>query len=79
MKWLDITTAPKGATADNPCKEHWILGVNKFGQQRVIKWSMEYPYINGTWVYAYVPTDDIDDMLTFEPVAWMPLPAYNGE
>lgn len=72
--WYDMSLAPKGASEDSPCKEVWILGKNKAGQQRVIRWCMEYPCPEGCWMYAYEPTDYIDGIQEFYPIAWMPLP-----
>jgi hypothetical protein len=72
--WLPMKDAPKGATPENPCKEIWILGANKFGEQRVIRWCMEYPCNDGCWMFAYAPTDEVDIIQEFDPVKWMPLP-----
>jgi hypothetical protein len=71
--WQDIKSAPKGATVDNPCKEHWILGVNSHGEQKVIRWCMEYPNEKGCWMFAYAPSDYIDGIQEFHPTHWMPL------
>jgi hypothetical protein len=73
MTWQPIETAPKGATPENPCHEHWILGVNRAGEQRVIRWCLEYPS-RGEWMFAYIPTDYIDGIQSFDPTHWMPLP-----
>ena len=73
--WRSMDTAPKGATHRNPCREQWILGVNAIGEMRVIRWCMEYPASEGCWMFAYEPSDYIDGIQTFYPVAWMPLPA----
>ena len=75
LLWRDISTAPKGATKEDPCKEHWILGVNHVGEQRVIRWCMEYPCSEGVWMFAYEPTDYIDNIQEFNPSHWMPLPS----
>lgn len=72
-QWQDISTAPKGATQDNPCKEHWILGINANNEQRVIKWCMEYPSEKGCWMFAYSPSNYIDGIQEFHPTHWMPL------
>lgn len=75
MQWNhNMDEAPKGATPENPCREYWILGVDGAGQQAVIRWCMEYPCPEGVWMYAYAPTDYIDNIQQFYPVAWMPLP-----
>lgn len=74
-EWQDIKTAPKGATSKNPTKEHWILGVDKGGKQRVIRWCLEYPETDGCWMFAYSPTDYIDGIQKFYPTHWQPLPA----
>lgn len=74
LLWQDISTAPKGATVDNPCKEEWILGANQLGEIRVIRWCMEYPCSEGVWMYAYAPSDYIDGIQEFNPTHWMPLP-----
>jgi len=71
--WHPMDTAPKGATPENICKEHWILGIDHFGHQRVIRWCMEYPYSEGVWMFAYEPRDYIDGIQTFEPIGWKPL------
>jgi hypothetical protein len=75
MGWQPIETAPKGATPENPCGEHWVLGVNQSGEMRVIRWCLEYPRADGCWMFAYEPDDYIDGIQTFDAVAWMPLPA----
>lgn len=72
--WRDISTAPKGATAEHPCREHWILGKCAYGERKVIRWCMEYPYQEGCWMFAYEPSDYIDGIQTFCPIEWMPLP-----
>lgn len=77
-QWLDISSAPKDATAEEPAKQHWILGINASGEQKVITWTMEYPMKNGCWMYAYAPTDYIDNILEFYPTHWMPLPSSNA-
>lgn len=74
LDWQPIETAPKGATAKNPCGEHWILGIDETGEMRVIRWCMEYPYDKGCWMFAYEPNDYIDGIQTFQPTHWMPLP-----
>ena len=72
-QWQDISSAPKGATAEDPCKEHWILGINAHGEQKVIRWCMEYPSEKGCWMFAYAPSDYIDGIQEFHPTHWMPL------
>ena len=74
MSWEPIETAPKGATPSDPCREHWILGVNHSREMRVIRWCMEYPHSEGCWMFAYEPDDYIDGIQTFSPTHWMPLP-----
>ena len=74
MTWQPIETAPKGATPENPCREHWILGVDDRGEQRVIRWCIEYPCTEGVWMFAYAPSDYIDGIQWFHPTHWMPLP-----
>jgi hypothetical protein len=74
MKWHPIETAPKGATERDPCREHWILGVNKQGEQRVIRWCMEYPRSDGCWMFAYEPDSYVDGIQEFHPIYWAPLP-----
>lgn len=69
IAWLPIATAPKGATANDPCKEHWILGIDKHKQQKAIRWCMEYPYEEGCWMFAYEPSDYISGIQTFDPVS----------
>ena len=72
--WLAIDSAPKGATAENPCNEHWILGTD--GRDcKVIRWCMEYPCSDGVWMYGYAPSDYIDGILEFNPTHWMALPS----
>lgn len=72
--WLPIESAPKGATSENPCREHWILGTD--GREcKVIRWCMEYPCSEGVWMYAYEPADYIDGIQQFYPTHWMPLPS----
>jgi hypothetical protein len=71
--WKDISSAPKGATTENPHKEVWILGVNAAGEQKTIRWCMEYPKENGCWMYGYSPNNYIDGILEFHPTHWMPL------
>lgn len=73
MTWQPIKTAPKGATRVNPCLEHWILGIDKNGKQRVIRWCLEYPS-DGCWMFAYTPSNYIDGIQEFNPTHWMPLP-----
>ena len=70
--WLDIKSAPKGATIEHPSGEHWILGVNEQGQQKVIRWCLEYPS-EGCWMFAYEPNDYIPGIQEFYPTHWMPL------
>jgi hypothetical protein len=77
--WRDINTVPKGATVESPMREYWVLGINSIGEQRVIRWYMEYPYIDGVWMYASAPTDYMDKIIEFKPVKWMPLPSINHE
>lgn len=72
-QWLEISSAPKGATIDNLCKEHWILGVNAHGQQKVIRWCMEYPVEQGCWMFAYSQNEETDGVQEFNPTHWMPL------
>lgn len=67
-EWQPIENAPKGATKENPCKEVWILGMNRGGEQRVIRWCMEYPETDGCWMYAYAPDEYIDGIQTFNPI-----------
>ena len=74
MDWQPIETAPKGATPENLCGEHWILGVDKHGMQKVIRWCLEYPCDRGVWMFAYAPSDYIDGVQEFDPTHWMPLP-----
>jgi len=75
LGWQPISTAPKGATEENPCREHWILGTN--GRQcRVIRWCMEYPHTDGVWMFAYEPGEYIDGVQQFYPTHWMPLPDH---
>lgn len=69
--WKSMKSAPKGATKSNPCKEHWILGRNKFGQCAVIRWCLEYPRTDGCWMFAYNGDMGIQE---FTPVEWMDLP-----
>lgn len=73
-EWRPMETAPKGSSPDNPSGEHWILGINEHGEQRVIRWCCEYPCTDGVWMFAYEPTDYIDNIQEFNPVGWMPLP-----
>ena len=74
-QWQDIATAPKGATPEEPWKEHWILGTNGI-DCKVIRWCMEYPYNEGAWVYAETTHElaDIPSFLVYNPNHWMPLP-----
>jgi hypothetical protein len=72
--WRSMETAPKGATAEQPCREHWILGKNHIGERRVIRWCTEYPCEKGCWMFAYEPSDYIDGIQEFFPEEWMPLP-----
>lgn len=74
-QWQDIATAPKGATAENPWKEHWILGTDGM-DCKVIRWYMEYPYNEGVWICAESTPwgAGYSDFLTYEPTHWMPLP-----
>jgi hypothetical protein len=65
--WQPIESAPKGATAENPCGEHWILGIDANGVMRVIRWCMEYPQHEGCWMFAYEPHDYIDGIQTLRP------------
>lgn len=71
--WLPMSKAPKGATPQDPCKEVWILGINAFNQQRVIRWYIGFVCPDGCWMYAEKPTDYIDGVQEFDPVAWKPL------
>jgi hypothetical protein len=71
-QWLDIASAPKGATQDNPCKELWIVGINAYDQQRVIRWCLDYPS-EGCWMFATSPSNYIDGIQEFHPTHWMPL------
>ena len=73
MGWRPIESAPKPSTKD-PHEKIWILGINRFGEQRVIRWCTEYPCNEGVWMFAYEPTDYIDGIQTFKPTFWMPLP-----
>ena len=66
-----MDSAPKGATLESPCTEHWILGINADNEQRVIRWCMEYPCTEGCWMFAYAPTDYIDNIQKFKPVGWI--------
>ena len=77
-KWLPIDSAPKGATPQEPWKEHWILGTNGM-DCRVIRWCMEYPLNEGGWIYdEYVVTEegcyDSSEFAMYYPTHWMPLP-----
>ena len=72
--WKPIKTAPKGSSPSNPAGEHWILGINSYGEQKVIRWCMEYPCTEGVWMFAYAPTDYIDNIQTFDPEYWTELP-----
>jgi hypothetical protein len=72
-KWRDIKSAPKGATKKNPYGEHWILGINRFNEQKVIRWCMEHPCNEGVWMVNYIPTDYIDGIQQFKPTHWTPL------
>jgi hypothetical protein len=73
MEWRPIKTAPKPDKRE-PFKEIWILGIDRYKQQRVIRWCQEYPCDEGVWMFAYAPTDYIDNIQTFDPLYWMPLP-----
>ena len=79
MTWQDMSSAPKVASLNNPCGEHWILAVDADGEMRVITWTHQYPYSDGVWMYGEAPSDYIGSVLTFEPVCWMPLPELNKE
>jgi hypothetical protein len=67
--WRDMSTAPK----PTDFSEHWILGIAENGEQRVMRWCVEYPS-DGCWLFAYEPTDYIPGLQTILPVGWMPLP-----
>ena len=67
-EWVDIKHAPKkDEKSDCRYTGPWILGVNKYNEQRVIRWTTEYPCSNGVWMYAYEPTDYIDGIASFQP------------
>lgn len=70
--WQDIKKAPKNQEGDRLCGP-WILGVDRFNEQRVMRWTTEYPCSEGVWMYGYGPTDYIDIVLTFEPTHFKPL------
>lgn len=74
--WYPIDCAPKGDYPGGSQGELWILGKNKWGEQRVIRWCNEYPCHDdkACWMFAYEPTDYIDGIQEFYPVEWMPLP-----
>ncbi len=77
-KWLTISSAPKGATAENPWKEHWILGTNGM-DCRVIRWCVEEPLEEGEWIYDQRTMSkeiyyDYSEFSTYHPTHWMPLP-----
>ncbi len=74
-KWLPIDSAPKGATAEEPWKEHWILGTNGM-DCKVIRWCLEYPLNEGEWIHGEhtVSDGDYSDFDTYYPTHWMSLP-----
>lgn len=74
VAWMPIESAPKGATPQNPCNELWLLGVDAHGEQRVMRWCLEYPETSGCWMFAYEPSDYITGIQSFNPTHWMPLP-----
>lgn len=71
--WKDIGTAPKTG-GDDDYSGPWVLGIDSSDEQRVMRWTTEYPCDKGVWMFAYTPTDYIDGIQTFRPVAWMVLP-----
>lgn len=54
-----IKDAPKIDKFCGPCGP-WILGVDKFGEFRVIRWTIEYPQMEGCWMYAYDSIEGAD-------------------
>ena len=71
--WKHIKHALKGATPDKPFRVHWILGINSIGEQKVIRWTIEYPKTKGCWMVHYIPTDYIDGIKEFYPIAFKEL------
>jgi len=75
MKWQSIESAPKKRDVDyDHITGPWILGVNKFGDIKVMQWTTQYPCNEGTWSWGSIPTDYIDNIQHFYPTHWMPLP-----
>ncbi len=74
MTWKSMDTAPKTGGDDGDYCGRWILAKDSSGEARVIRWTTEYPYNEGTWMYAYEPTDYIDGITRFYPVKWMEIP-----
>ena len=71
INWLPIDSAPK--SKDGECIGRWILGVDRFSEIKVIRWTNEYPS-KGEWMFAYAPTDYMDDIQGFTPTHWVELP-----
>lgn len=80
-EWKLIKDAPKnnpeGEAMDRYCGP-WILAANNH-EARVCRWTTEYPLTKGGWMYAYEPTDYIDNIKTFEPTKWQELVLPNGK
>lgn len=78
MTWKPIEDAPKKSEplVEGGCDftGPWILARDRFKEARVIRWTTEYPCDRGVWMYAYAPTDYIDNILEFNPVEWMEIP-----
>lgn len=69
--WKDIKDAPK-TSGDDVYTGPWIMGINRFNEQRVIRWTTEYPS-DGMWMFAYVPNDYIAGIQSFDPTEWKEL------
>jgi hypothetical protein len=67
--WKPIESAPKNEHG----VDKWILGVDKFSEIKVIRWTTEYPS-DGEWMFAYEPNDYIAGIQGFNPTHWMELP-----
>lgn len=67
--WQKMDTAPRPSDHS----EHWVHGVNAHGEQRIIRWTTEYPCSEGVWMFAYEPNDYIAGIQGFTPVLWRPL------
>lgn len=66
--WKSINSANKDT-------EKWILGCDLFRENyKVMRWSTEYPFKQGCWMFAYTPTVHINLIQEFQPTHWMELP-----